>query len=341
MGTGSFARQSETSTNRPSTFAKSAGGSATQARLENFPPLRSEDRERFPTTAASADRNAPITVVELSGGTPPEQGKGKKKRLLLLLLLLFITFFAAFLGLGGLDLFGSGDPVAVNDQKRVSRVTPTVPAIQQEVITTEAPVAKPVVAEKTEAITKNEVEDDKLPEEVISPSMIPARIADVKIPETQYNISYPAPIPPPAVAAKSKTNFVSFEVNAKLAEDPDTRVFSMVPSETGKGSASLTWSTLSGAVLFRCKGLDGNKAGSNYVLYYIDENDKAQRMMAFAVASGAELMLIPPKIPSRGVKRVVLTLEKNVKTLEGTALYREEVLYSDYKEKALLSKPLK
>ncbi len=191
------------------------------------------------------------------------------------------------------------------------------------------------------AAAKPAVEDDRLPEEAIVPSMIPARISDVTMPETQFNISYPAPIAPPAKAVKSKTNFVSFEVNAKLAEDADTRVFSMVPSVPGKGSASLAWSTLTGAVLFRCKDLEGNKAGSNYVLYYIDENDKAQRMMAFAVASGAELMLIPPRIPSRGVKRVVLTLEKNVKTLEGMALRREEVLYSDYKEKAILTKPLK
>lgn len=340
MGTGSFARQSETSANRPSTFAKSAGGSATQVRLESFPPLRSGDREQTPSTSRSEVHDAPAIAAEPSKGIPPQQSK-KKKRLLLLLLLLLIAFSAAFLGLGGLGLFRSGNSIATQGSQQVAAPTSTTPEIKPVAEHSEAPISKSVAIVKPHAPATSAVEDDRLPEEAITPSMIPARIADVTMPETQYNITYPAPIPPPAMAAKSKTNFVAFEVNAKLAEDPDTRVFSMVHSATGKGDALLAWSTLSGAVLFRCKGLEGNKAGSNYVLYYIDENDKAQRMLAFAVASGAELMLIPPRIPSRGVKRVVLTLEKNVKTQEGMALYREEVLYSDYKEKALLSKPLK
>jgi hypothetical protein len=283
--------------------------------------------------------------------TPPseEENKKKRKRLLLLLLLLLITFSAAFFAYGGLDLFRSSEVVGSTDNgpTQVTTATPVAEQATNEVkeneieTKTASPEGPDPDAKDLAATAKPVIEDERLPEETIVPSMIPARIADVTMPVTQYNISYPAPIAPPTRAVKSKTNFVAFEVNAKLAEDIDTRVFSMVPSVAGKGSAALAWSTMSGAVLFRCKDLEGNKAGSNYVLYYIDENDKAQRMLAFAVASGAELMLIPPKIPSRGVKRVVLTLEKNVKTLEGTVLRREEVLYSDYKEKAILTKPLK
>jgi hypothetical protein len=275
-------------------------------------------------------------------GTSPEEGKKKRKRLLLLLLLLLITFTAAFLGLGGLGMLGIGNEHDVAASTSVSTSQPTISE-------TPAAIAEPE-AKKTEAAPKAEehaaakpvAPEEKDTEEALTPAAIPARIADVTSPETQYNITYPELIAPPAGGAKSKTNFVSFEVNAKLAEDPDTRVFSMVPSAPGlKGTAALSWSTVSGSVLFRCKDLVGNPAGSNYVLYYIDDNDKAQRMMAFSVASGAELMLIPPRIPSRTVKRVVLTLEKSVKTLEGQAVRREEVLYSDYKEKAILTKPLK
>jgi hypothetical protein len=340
MGTGSFARQSETPINRHSTFAKSAGASATQEPLETIQPLRSIDREQSPSTVIPS-----VADVRTSGaGQNPQpdsesEKKTKRKRLLLLLLLLLITFTAAFLGLSG--GFGTDEVASVTVAAPVASAAPEVvqSVAPEKVVTEEAPKAIPVKTD--DAAATPPVEDERLPEERIATSMIPARIADVTMPETQYNISYPAPIPPPPTAVKSKTNFVAFEVNAKLAEDPDTRVFSMVPSAAGKGTASLAWSTLTGAVLFRCKDLRGNTAGSNYVLYYIDENDKAQRMMAFAVASGAELMLIPSRIPARGVKRVVLTLEKNVKTLEGMALHREEVLYSDYKEKAILTKPLK
>jgi hypothetical protein len=340
MGAGGFARTSEPPINKQNVFAKSAGGSSTQDRLETFPPLRSSDRE--PLAISGSEFFGRTPGAPTPDNTPSEDKKKKSKRLLLLLLLLLITFTAAFFGLGGMDLLnGSDEHVMVTESKTVAPAATTIetPTTIAEAI----PVAEKETEEKVATpTTAAPVEDDHLPAEVIEPAMIPARISDVKMPETQYNISYPEPIAPPAVAVKAKTNFVAFELNVKLSEDPDTRVFSMVPSSGDvRGTASLAWSTLTGAVLFRCKGLEGNKAGSNYVLYYIDENDKAQRMMSFAVASGAELMLVPPRIPSRGVKRVVLTLEKTVKTLEGPALSRTEVLYSDYKEKAILTKPLK
>lgn len=346
MGTGSFARTSEAPINQNSTFAKSAGASATHNghidRPESFPPLRSTDREHTPLVSTGADGFGRTSNAKQPESTPPEDTKKKRKRLLLLLLILLITFTAGFLGFGGLSLLGLNGESDAPAQQQVTTVS--TPSVSQPVADA-VPAAKTVDAAPVAADPSTEkpvVDPDKLVEEVIPTSQMPARIADVTSPGTQFNITYPELIPPPAAAAKSKTNFVSFEVNAKLAEDPDTRVFSMVPSTPDlKGTASLSWSTVSGSVLFRCKDLPGNTAGSNYVLYYIDENDKAQRMMAFAVASGAELMLIPPRIPSRGVKRVVLTLEKSVKTQEGAAVRREEVLYSDYKEKALLTKPLK
>lgn len=288
-----------------------------------------------------------------------DEEKKRKKRYLLLLLLLLIAFTTIFLATGGFGSFGDpNDQLTTgstsNSTSAIDGIAPTatsenVPGSNGERTRSEdSDVETPVSTGKEAELASvpkakpgvTETESEEL--EPITPTAIPDRIADVMLPSTQYDISYPAPIEPPARSVKSKTNFVAFEVSAKLQEDPETRVFSMVPTEGGPGgSGTLLWSTITGAVVFRTKNLAANKAGSNYVLYYIDEQNKAQRMISFAVASGAELMLIPSRIPSRTVKRVVLTLESTVKTKEGNVTRRDEILYSDYKDKVAVMKPLK
>lgn len=347
-------RNGEPTTKTGSPFAR-LGGSGDQPKREaeagTFQPLRPSDGLPIATSGTDFFGRTPVAPPQPE---PPQQDaeKKRKKRYLLLLLLLFIAFATIFLATGGFGSFGDaedqltagsltstpieGSASVTNETGRTSEAAhKEVPEVATTVTSEDAKLA--VVPAAKPGVTETESEEL----EPIKPTAIPDRIADVMLPSTQYDISYPVAIEPPARAVKSKTNFVAFEVSAKLQEDPETRVFSMVPTEGFGGTGTLLWSTITGSVVFRTKNLAANRVGSNYVLYYIDEQNKAQRMMSFTVASGAELMLIPSRIPSRTVKRVVLTLESSVKTKEGNITRRDEVLYSDYKDKVAVMKPLK